>query len=195
MKAVQGNQFILRTIKLLGLFIVFLAALIFAVSIWMRVNHIYINTTPSLPVGLYKKIHSPIEKGVYVAFCPPEWDVFMMAQERGFISASNGMNGNCPSGHGLMLKQVMALQGDTVSIDSSGVSINGKKLPLSEQLSIDDRNLPLPLFSLKSRQLDASEALLMANIHPRSFDARYFGLVDRIYIVTRVKPWIIFFNK
>lgn len=195
MKVAHGNQFILRIVKRLGLFIVFLAVLIFAASIWMRVNHIYINTTPSLPVGLYKKIDIPIEKGAYVAFCPPEWDVFMMAQERGFISVSNGMNGNCPSGYGMMLKQVMALHGDTVSIDSSGVSINGKKLPLSEQLSVDDKNLPLPLFSLKPKQLNPSEVLLMANIHPRSFDARYFGLVDRAHIVTRVKPLIIFFNK
>jgi conjugative transfer signal peptidase TraF len=192
MRTVSGIRFISQGIKRLGLVVVVLAVLIFVASILMRLNHIYINTTPSLPVGFYKKIDVPVEKGAYVAFCPPAWDVFKLAQERGFINASSGTNDQCPSGHGLMLKQVMAMQGDTVSIDSSGVTINGNTLPLSLPLRSDDKAQPLPVFHLQSKQLDSSEILLMANIHLRSFDARYFGLVDQKHIVMRVKPWIIF---
>lgn len=192
MKTDFGIHFIFQSIKLLGMFVVVLAVLIFLASIWMRLNHIYINTTPSLPVGLYKKVSLAIEKGAYVAFCPPAWEVFKLAQERGFINAGQGVNEQCPSGHGLMLKQVMAGQGDTVSIDSSGVTINGYTVPLSEPLSSNDKAQPIPAFQLQSKQLDSSEILLMANIHPRSFDARYFGLVDQKHVVMRVKPWIIF---
>lgn len=195
MMTVRGIHFLLQFLKCLGLSVVFLAILIFAASIGMRMNHIYINTTPSLPVGFYQKIDAPIEKGAYVAFCPPEWEVFRMAQERGFIHASHGTNGHCPSGHGLMLKQVLAMQGDTVAIDASGVSVNGNRLPQSAPLALDDRALPLPVFKLPSRQLEASEVLLMATIHDRSFDARYFGLVDQNHIVARVKPWIVLFNS
>ena len=195
MRTGLGIHVIFQSIRLLGLFVVGLAVLIFVTSIWMWMNHIYVNTTPSLPVGLYKKIDAPIEKGAYVAFCPPNWDVFKTAQERGFINASDGTNGNCLSGHGLMLKQVKAMPGDLVSIDSSGVSINGNKLPLSEPLSIDDRAQFMPAFRLLPKLLESSEVLLMANINDRSFDARYFGLVDQKHIVARVKPWIIFFNQ
>lgn len=195
MRTVLGVNLIFQSIRFLGLLVVVLAVLIFVASLWMRLNHIYVNTTPSLPLGLYKKIDARIEKGAYVAFCPPNWDVFKMAQERGFIDASDGTNGNCPSGHGLMLKQIKAMQGDLVSIDSSGVFVNSNKLPLSEPLSIDDRAQFMPQFRLPSRLLESSEILLMANIHARSFDARYFGLVDQKHIVARVKPWIIFFNQ
>jgi type IV secretory pathway protease TraF len=89
MRTVSGIRFISQGIKRLGLVVVVLAVLIFVASILMRLNHIYINTTPSLPVGFYKKIDVPVEKGAYVAFCPPAWDVFKLAQERGFINASS----------------------------------------------------------------------------------------------------------
>lgn len=195
MKAIFVRNALLRMIKLIGAFFVCLAILIFALGIWFRVNNVYINTTPSLAVGLYKKVDAPIERGAYVAFCPPQSEVFKIAQQRKFIEVSNGLNGNCPSGHGLMLKQVMAINGDWVSIDATGVMVNGKKLALSEPLPKDDQNLPLPRFQLNPTLLGPSDVLLMANHHPRSFDARYFGLIDQKHIVARVKPLIIFFHQ
>ncbi|MBS0152680.1 MAG: S26 family signal peptidase, partial [Nitrospira sp.] len=42
-----------------------------------------LNTTRSIPLGLYTMSHDPIEKGAYVLFCPPERPEFDLAKERG----------------------------------------------------------------------------------------------------------------
>ena len=55
-----------------------------------------INTTQSIPVGLYWTSGLPITKGAYVLFCPPEANVFAVAKARGYIGA-----GFCPGGYGL----------------------------------------------------------------------------------------------
>lgn len=50
-----------------------------------------INTTKSIPVGLYKISQKAPEKGDYVIFCPPEKAIFSLAQKRGYIGS-----GFCP---------------------------------------------------------------------------------------------------
>jgi conjugative transfer signal peptidase TraF len=50
-----------------------------------------INTTKSIPVGLYWTSSAPVEKGAYVLFCPPQVGVFADAKARGYIGA-----GVCP---------------------------------------------------------------------------------------------------
>lgn len=46
-----------------------------------------VNTTKSIPVGLYWTSSAPVEKGAYVLFCPPQLGVFDDAKERGYIGA------------------------------------------------------------------------------------------------------------
>jgi type IV secretory pathway protease TraF len=41
----------------------------------------------SIPVGLYRIVDEPVEKGTYIIFCPPKLDVFDEATERGYIAA------------------------------------------------------------------------------------------------------------
>lgn len=187
---------ILTLLKVAGYGILFLAIFFFCVALWTRFNPIFINTSQSLPLGIYVKSNEPIEKGAYVAFCPPDSDVFTMAIERGFIDANNGINnGRCDSGYGLMLKQVVAVEGDLLSIDREGVIVNDQKIPNTKQLETDSFKQVLPALVLENRRLFGSEVLLLANFHPKSFDGRYFGVMDSSMIVTRVKPWIIVFNE
>ena len=40
-----------------------------------------VNTTKSIPVGLYWTSSAPVEKGAYVLFCPPQLGVFDDAKE------------------------------------------------------------------------------------------------------------------
>src|SRR4051812_8304966 len=60
-----------------------------------------INTTRSIPLGLYWTSSMPIAKGVYVLFCPPKGRVFDEAKERGYIS-----KGFCPGHYGYLMKRV-----------------------------------------------------------------------------------------
>lgn len=162
------------------------SVLLFGLSILFRVNDVYLNTSSSLSLGLYQATAAPISKNTYVFFCPPEWPIFYLARERHYINS-----GACPGGYGLLLKRVFAMSGDTVAIDRSGVYINGKWLPNSAQRAFDPKNKALPLFELPPHALTDSELLLMSDVNSQSFDARYFGLINRKQIRSVVRPLII----
>jgi conjugative transfer signal peptidase TraF len=171
-----------KTIKILAVLILTLSISVFVLSIGARISGTYINTTPSLPVGFYKVVDEPIVSGAYVAFCPPQDSVFDMARDRSYIN-----QGNCPGGYGLLLKRVFAQSGDTVFIDQAGIYVNGKHLPNSAQLTTDVEDQPLPQYRLQT-VLDDSEYLLLSDLNPQSFDARYFGLIARDQIRKVVRP-------
>lgn len=170
-------------IKFLAASVLTLSFSLFVLSIGFRISGIYINTTPSLPVGFYKVVDEPIVNGAYVAFCPPQNEVFDMARDRSYIN-----RGDCPGGYGLLLKRVFAQSGDTVFIDQAGIFVNGKYLPNSAQLKIDAEGHALPQYQLDQRVLDDSEYLLLSDVNPQSFDARYFGLITRDQIRKVVRP-------
>lgn len=172
-----------RTIKILVIAVLIISAIVFVLSIGFRVSGIYLNTTPSLPVGFYQVVDKPIVNGAYVAFCPPKNEVFDMAINRRYLNP-----GDCPGGYGLLLKRVFALSGDTVSIDQAGIYVYGEHLPNSAQLKADSEGHALPQYHLNQRVLDDLEYLLLSDVNPQSFDARYFGLITRDQIKQVVRP-------
>ncbi len=163
-----------------------LSIVLFALSILFRIGGIYVNTTPSLPVGLYRIVDEPVSKGAYVAFCPPQSDVLEWAIARGYMNP-----GNCPGGTGQLLKRVHAVAGDTVLIDEIGITVNGKRLPNSAPLSTDARGAALPQYHFNV-VLGENEYLLLSDLNPHSFDARYFGVIDHAQIVHVVHPVVTF---
>jgi len=171
-----------KTIKILAVLILTLSISVFVLSIGARISGTYINTTPSFPVGFYKVVDEPIVSGAYVAFCPPQDAVFDMAMDRSYIN-----RGDCPGGYGLLLKRVFAQSGDRVLIDQAGISVNGEHLPNSAQLKIDTDGYALPQYRLQA-VLGDSEYLLLSDLNPQSFDARYFGLIVRNQIKQVVRP-------
>ena len=144
-----------------------------------------INTTQSIPVGLYWTSSQPVAKGAYVLFCPPEANVFEVAKARGYIGA-----GFCPGGYGFMMKRVVAAYGDTVSIADDGVRVNAVLMPLSVPLRMDKAGRPLVHFGSSRFSLDGSNVLLMSDVTGASFDSRYFGPIDRRQIKAVLTPVI-----
>ena len=157
---------------------------IFLLSIVFRLTGIYYNNTPSFPVGFYKIVDEPVGKGAYVSFCPPQGEVFDMAVARHYIS-----RGNCPGGYGMLLKRVFAQGGDTVSIGGAGIKVNGELLPNSAQIRADIDGHEMPQYRLGEKMLGDSEYLLMSDVNPNSFDARYFGLIAGLQIQHVVEPF------
>ena len=179
-----------KTLKILAIAVLTISTCALALSIGFRVSGIYINTTPSFPLGFYRVVDEPITKGAYVSFCPPQNEVFNMAVSRNYIN-----QGDCPGGYGLLLKRVFALAGDTISISGAGISVNGGLLPNSAQLTADIAGYPLPQYRLET-VLDDSEYLLLSDLNPQSFDARYFGVITRAQIQHVVRPLFTWsFNK
>ncbi|MDR4516168.1 MAG: conjugative transfer signal peptidase TraF [Nitrosomonas sp.] len=171
-----------KPIKVLAISMLTLSIGMFVLSIVLRFGGFYINTTPSLPVGLYRIVDEPVLKGAYVAFCPPQRDVFDWAVIRGYINP-----GNCPGGYSQLLKHVHAVAGDAVLIDETGITVNGQWLPNSAPLSTDAYGAALPQYRFNAA-LGESEYLLLSDMNPHSFDARYFGVIDRAQIVHVVRP-------
>jgi conjugative transfer signal peptidase TraF len=142
-----------------------------------------LNTTGSIPLGLYWMSNDPIETGAYVLWCPPERPAFDLAKERGYIGA-----GFCPGGYGYMMKKVVASHHDVVSVTEDGVAINGVLMPASQPVEADSLGRPLPRFRVTDHRLGPSELLLMSDTNSRSFDARYFGPVHRDHIQSLIYP-------
>ena len=144
-----------------------------------------INTTRSIPVGLYWTSSKAVEKSDYVLFCPPPLGVFDIAKERGYIAA-----GFCPGNYGYMMKRVLAAKNDAVTIADEGVRVNGKLLPFSALITADKGGQPLPRYQANSYTLGDYQVLLMTDVNPRSFDSRYFGPINRSQIKTVISPVI-----
>ena len=142
-----------------------------------------LNTTRSIPLGLYRMSLDPIVKGAYVLWCPPERPEFDLAKERGYIGV-----GYCPGGYGYMMKKVLAAHNDVVSVTGDGVTINGTLMPASQPFEADSLGRPLPQFRVTDHVLASSDLLLMSDANSRSFDARYFGPVHRAHIQSRIHP-------
>lgn len=142
-----------------------------------------INTSKSLALGLYWTVSSPVEKGGYVIFCPPETPQFVDARTRGYIGA-----GYCPGNFGQLMKRVLAAKGDSVSITQEGVFVNGVKLPFSAPLAVDGVGRPMPQLAGKTFVLDDYDLLLMTDVSPTSFDSRYFGIIHRNQVTSSIQP-------
>ena len=145
-----------------------------------------VNTTKSIPVGVYLSSSTPVGKGAYVMFCPPEIDLFDDARKRGYIGG-----GFCPGGYGYLMKKVMALKGDVVTVADEGVRVNGELLPLSAPIKADKAGRPLPFYSASFYELGNSEVLLMSDVSSTSFDGRYFGPINVSQIKTAIVPVVI----
>ena len=141
-----------------------------------------INTSNSIPEGLYWTSHALIKKGDYVIFCPPKEKIFDEAMRRGYIDV-----GFCPGGYGYMMKAVLAVNGDIISINNNGVEVNGHILPYSKPIAADSLDRPLPHLNI-TKHLSNTELLLMTDQSPISFDARYFGPISRSQIKSVIKP-------
>ena len=173
-------------LRIITVLVLALSIGLFVLSILFRIGGFYINTTSSLPVGLYRIVDEPVSKGAHVAFCPPQSDVFDCAATRGYIN-----QGDCPGGYGKLLKRVHAVAGDTVLIDETGITVNGQWLLNSTPLSTDTFGTVLPQHHFNAA-LGESEYLLLSDLNPHSFDARYFGVINHAQIVHVVRPVITF---
>jgi conjugative transfer signal peptidase TraF len=80
-----------------------------------------INSSPSLPVGVYMTSSKP--EANLVEFCPAE-PFASLAISRGYRDA-----GACRDGATPLLKPVVARAGDVVEVSGQGIAVNGLLLP------------------------------------------------------------------
>jgi conjugative transfer signal peptidase TraF len=144
-----------------------------------------LNMTESLPVGVYWVSHQPIARGAYVRFCPPAEGAFALARERGYLGP-----GYCPSGYVPMIKRVGGMQGDSVAVGDDGTQIDGRLLPLSVRWQADPLGRPLPKPGQSHYLLQPAQLWVISDTNNQSFDSRYFGPIDRAWVVEVIRPWL-----
>lgn len=149
-----------------------------------------INRTHSLPKGLYWVVRREPRRGDVVAFWPSDSPEFRQARRRGYI-IGGVYNDSGRGGYGLMLKRLLAVPGDVVSIGDTGITVNGQAVPNSRPLARDNVGDPLPVVRIDQYRLGENEALFISDHLPRSFDARYFGVQDIRQIVDVLIPVIV----
>lgn len=142
-----------------------------------------INTSKSIPLGLYWTSNAPLSKGAYVMVCPPQTEAFIEAKKRDYIGT-----GFCHGGFGYMMKKVLAAKNDAVLIGADGVRINGVLLPLSIPRDADKAGRPLSRYPVPRFTLGQDEVLLMSDVSATSWDARYYGPVNTSQITTVITP-------
>jgi conjugative transfer signal peptidase TraF len=140
-----------------------------------------INGTHSLPVGFYCVSHKDPQKGDLVTVDPPGLPLFTLAKNRGYLNVAYS-----PAPH--LLKRLVGMAGDKVTIDSAGVEVNGIHLANSAPRNCDGAGRPLQPYLLRDYILGPGEILLMSDYSPESFDARYFGPVQATAIESVIKP-------
>jgi conjugative transfer signal peptidase TraF len=160
----------------------FMGAFVIAYDLGYRINR-----TNSLPRGIYRVIDKQPERGDIVSFWPDGSEPFRIARERHYIIPGRYLNRG-DGGYDALMKKLMALPGDVVSVTDDGVFVNGELIPNSKPFERDNLGDPLPVFRLHDYTLRENEVLFISDHLPRSYDARYFGVQDKKQILDVLTP-------
>ena len=138
-----------------------------------------INTSPSLPVGLY--VVTTDSSANLVEFCPAE-PFATLSLIRRYRDP-----GICRDGGAPLLKPIVAKAGDAVELSGRGISVNGLLLPNTAPLSKDTKGRPLTAWPFGRYPVSPGTVWVASSYHSRSFDSRYFGPVYTTAIRHRLK--------
>lgn len=156
------------------------SAVLTGICIVFQAAGIRLNTSASLPIGLYRATADKAAR--LIAFCPTG-----LAAS---LSASRGYRGrgNCPDGAEPLLKPIVAVAGDVVEVSPQGVAVNGRLLSNSAPRAFDTKRRPLPHWPFGDYRVAPGTVWVISSYNARSFDSRYFGPVSTSAIRARLQP-------
>ncbi|RCK45963.1 hypothetical protein TH25_17120 [Thalassospira profundimaris] len=146
-------------------------ALAFASVVNLPKKLIY-NASESAPVGFYWIDQQSISRGDYVYVRVPE-RVRDLVIERGYLPP------DVP-----LVKRVVGLDGDRICRAGTEISVNGAVVATAERRDGLGRAMP----DWHGCHILTDRTVFLLQDHPRSFDGRYFGPVDRRLIIGRATP-------
>lgn len=149
-----------------GVLIFILTSLIF-----LNLSHrIYLNIfTGSLPSGIYIRVDENPQRGLYAVSCL-EPAIAKYGMERGYLE-----EGACHSGSVPVLKIIKGIPGDSFSIMTGKLCLNGH---LYEIHKVDSRGRMLQVFYPPGKQIISDgKYFLLSTFVDNSWDSRYWGPV------------------
>jgi conjugative transfer signal peptidase TraF len=141
---------------------------------------IRINSSPSLPIGLYST--SSDRTASLIEFCPAE-PFASLAISRGYRD-----RGVCRDGATPLLKPIVARAGDVVAVSEWGIEVNGRLLPNTVPLQADTHGRPLTPWPFGRYSVGPDAVWVASSYNPRSFDSRYIGPVPTSEIRDYIRP-------
>lgn len=164
------------------------AAVLLGTLAMARVAGLRVNATPSMPLGLWRvaQAEAPLRHGQIVTVCPPDTPAIREAARRGYIPA-----GNCPGNYEPLVKPVVAIAGDRVTLSAGGVAVNDELLASTARLAEDSAGRPLESMAAGTYRVAPGEVWILSAHHPRSFDSRYFGPVPVKNILGEARPLLV----
>lgn len=143
------------------LYVVLLAlSVLTMVAMYAKYYGLVFNVTHSMPDRVYTLGRG--EKYSMASFCSP-------------IPHPPLARGPCPDGSLPLIKRVVGVAGDHISVTDDGMEINGCPVPNSKPLDVNIQGSALPHLR-GSFTLQPGE-IWVAGEHLHSFDSRYFGPV------------------
>ncbi len=157
----------------------------------IRLFGIIFTYTGSVPIGFYRIItlDPSIKSGDYISFCLPN-AAAQMGISRGYIKS-----GFCPNGSEALIKEVIAVPGDQVTVKNNIMSINNTRATvnyITPIATLDKDGLPVYRF-IKDGTYNSTGYWVYGFGSPQySWDSRYYGEIPRKNITHRLLPFLVF---
>ena len=165
-----------------------LGAPVFAIVLMSGIATVFgirINTSYSLPLGLYTTTDEP--NAELIEFCPAEPFATESASRsyrtRGFA---------CPDGAVPLLKPIVARPGDLVIVSPEGIIVNGQLLRKTQPASNDASGRLLKPWPIGLYGVEAGTVWVASTYNAGSYDSRYMGPIHTSQIRRRLRPlWLL----
>ncbi len=154
---------------------------------WLLKWFLCINlVSSSMPRGIFLLLRPPGQpRPRLVLLClPPE--LAELGRARGYLGL-----GTCPGGAAAVLKPVVAVGGDLVSIGPEGVRVNGELVPRSAPLAVDREGRSLTVRWRGPAVLQPGMFLAVSTFTERSWDGRYWGPLPASAIRAHAVPLVL----
>jgi conjugative transfer signal peptidase TraF len=146
--------------------------LVSALVTWFVVPHYIVNTTSSMPYGLYEKtpITRALQHGDLISFCITD-----DAIRRGLQIGIDIPKGQCRSGYAPFIKRAIAVPGDRVDTRGTLLAVNG--IPVARTYPLADaRTKILRTIVPRIYTVGPNEAWGISD-NIKGYDSRYYGAV------------------
>lgn len=134
------------------------------------------NASASAPIGFYWIDQVSVSRGDTVLIRLPE-------RVRELVESRQYLPSNVP-----LIKRVVGIEGDKICRRGQEVLINNVTVVIA--LSEDEQGQKLPVWS--GCTILGLGSLFLLQSHPKSFDGRYFGPIDRTLIIGRARKLELF---
>ena len=160
--------------------------LLFLGLLWLASLFFVINTTDSMPKGLYFKTSpTDIQRGDIVLVCLSDSKA-NKAIEAGYLITNN----QCANGSESLVKRVIAIPDDHVTVTNTYMIINKTVYPATRYL-LSPTGKPVIKFIKAGTYRSKGYWLYGASDFKYSWDSRYFGEVPRSGIKNILKPLLL----